>query len=191
MGISFLLCLSHLFSQLFVRPFQTTILPFCISFSWGWSWLLSPIQCHEPLSIVHQALCLPGTLSLKSISHFHCIVIKDLILVIPEWSNGFPYFLQFKSEFGNKEFMIWATVSSQSCFYWLYTVSPSLGYKEYNQSASSIDHLVMSMCRVFSCVVGRGCLLRPVRSLGKTLLAFALLLSVLPRPNLPVIPGVS
>ena len=33
----------------------------------------------------------------------------------------------------------------------------------------------MSMCRVFSCVVGRGCLLWPVRSLVKTLLAFALL----------------
>ena len=36
----------------------------------------------------------------------------------------------------------------------------------------------MSMCRVFSCVVWRGCLLWPVRSLGKTLLAFALLHSV-------------
>ena len=23
-----------------------------------------------------------------------------------EWSSGFPYFLQLKSEFGNKEFMI-------------------------------------------------------------------------------------
>ena len=23
-----------------------------------------------------------------------------------EWSSGFPYFLQFKTEFGNKEFMI-------------------------------------------------------------------------------------
>ena len=33
----------------------------------------------------------------------------------------------------------------------------------------------MSMCRVFSCVVGRGCLLWPVHSVGKTLLAFALL----------------
>ena len=34
-----LLCLSILFfSQLFVRPYQTTILPFCISFSWGWFW---------------------------------------------------------------------------------------------------------------------------------------------------------
>ena len=27
----------------------------------------------------------------------------------------FPIFFQFKSEFGNKEFMIWATVSSWSC----------------------------------------------------------------------------
>ena len=33
----------------------------------------------------------------------------------------------------------------------------------------------MSMCRVFSCVFGRGCLLWAVGFLGKTLLAFALL----------------
>ena len=37
----------------------------------------------------------------------------------------------------------------------------------------------MSMCRVFSCVIGRGCLLWPVCSLGKTLLSFAMLHSVL------------
>ena len=37
----------------------------------------------------------------------------------------------------------------------------------------------MSMCRVFSCVVGRGCLLWPGHSLDKTLLAFALLHYVL------------
>ena len=37
---------------------------------------------------------------------------------------------------------------------------------------------MMSMCRVFSCVVGRGCSLWPVRSLGKILLTFALLHSV-------------
>ena len=48
------------------------------------------------------------------------------------------------------------------------------GYKEYNQSDFDIDHLVMSMCSVFSCVVERGCLLWPVCSLGKTLLTFAL-----------------
>ena len=47
----------------------------------------------------------------------------------PEWSRGFPHFLQLKSEFGNKELMIWATVSSQSCFCWLYSASPSLAAK--------------------------------------------------------------
>ena len=36
------------------------------------------------------------------------------------------YFLQFKSEFCSKKFIIWATISSQSCFYWLYRTSPSL-----------------------------------------------------------------
>ena len=36
----------------------------------------------------------------------------------------------------------------------------------------------MSMCRVFSCVVGRGCLLWLVHFLGKTLLVFALLHSI-------------
>ena len=41
------------------------------------------------------------------------------------------------------------------------------------------DVCVMSVCRVFSCVVGRACLLWPVYSLGKTLLAFALLHFVL------------
>ena len=53
----FLLCFSLLFSsQLFVRPPQMAILLFCISFPWGWSWSLSPIQCHKPHSIVHQAI---------------------------------------------------------------------------------------------------------------------------------------
>ena len=38
---------------------------------------------------------------------------------------------------------------------------------------------MMSMCRVISCVFGRECLLWPVHFLGKTLLAFALLHSIL------------
>ena len=55
----FLLCFSLLFfSQLFVRPPQTAILLFCISFPWLWSWSLSPVQCHEPHSIAHQTLYL-------------------------------------------------------------------------------------------------------------------------------------
>ena len=57
---------------------------FCISFSWGWSSFLYPVQCHVPPSIVHQALWL-SDLTLKSFSHFHCIVIRDLIYVTPDW----------------------------------------------------------------------------------------------------------
>ena len=79
-GISFFffLCFMLLFfSQLFVRPTQTAILFFCISFSWGWSWFLFPVQCHELPSIVHQALY--QILSLKAISHFHCIVITSAV----------------------------------------------------------------------------------------------------------------
>ena len=37
----------------------------------------------------------------------------------------------------------------------------------------------MFMCGIFSCVFGRGCLLWPVCSLGRTILAFVLLHSVL------------
>ena len=59
-----------------------------------------------------------------------CIIFKDLIQVIREWFNGFRYILQFKSEFGNKEFVIWAKVSSWYFFFffffWLYRASPSL-----------------------------------------------------------------
>ena len=74
--------------------------------------------------------------------------------------------------------MIWATVSSQSCFCWLYRASPSFTEKK-------IINLILVLtiwwcpCVESSCVVGRGCLLWPVCSLGSTLLAFALLHSVL------------
>ena len=52
--------------------------------------------------------------------------------MIRSYLNGlafFPNFLQLKSEFGNKEFMIWAIVSSQSCLCWLYRASLSLAAK--------------------------------------------------------------
>jgi len=41
--------------------------------------LLIPISCTMSWTSVHSSL---GTLSLKSISHFHCIIIRDLIWVI-------------------------------------------------------------------------------------------------------------
>ena len=57
----FLLCLSLVFfSQLFVRPLQTTILPFWISFSWGWSWSLPPVMSWTS---IHSSL---GTLAIRS-----------------------------------------------------------------------------------------------------------------------------
>ena len=144
----FLLCLWLLFfTQLFVRPPHITILPFCISFSWGWSWSLLPVQCHEPLSIVLQALCLSDLILwiYLSLPLYNCKGFD-----IPEWSSGFPCFLHFKSKFCNKELLIWATVSPRSCFCWLCRASPSSAAKKCNQSDFNIDHLVMSMCRVVS-----------------------------------------
>ena len=58
--LSFLLCFSLLFSsQLFVRPPQTTILSFYVSFSWGWMFLITT-SCTVlwTSTIVLQALCL-------------------------------------------------------------------------------------------------------------------------------------
>ena len=49
----------------------------------------------------------------------------------------------------------------------------------------------MSMCRVFSCVVGRGCLLWPVCSLNKTFVSLCPASFCTPRPNLPITPGIS
>ena len=87
--------------------------------------------------------------------------------------------------------MIWATVSSQSYFCWLYRASPFL-------APNNITNLILVltiwwcvdvfMCRVFSCVVGRGCFLWPERSLGKILIK---ILPCTPWPNLPVTPGIS
>ena len=54
--LPFLPCLFLLFffPPLFVRHPQTTTLPSHISFSLGWFWSLSPIQCYKPPSIVLQ-----------------------------------------------------------------------------------------------------------------------------------------
>ena len=90
--------------------------------------------------------------------------------------SDFPCFLQFKSEFGNKAFMIWATVFSWSSFCWLYRPSPSL-------AAKNIINLILVLTIWWCpCVESSHVLLEegvwPVHSLGKTLLAFALLHSV-------------
>ena len=124
----FLLYLSLLFfSQLFVRPPQDNHFAFLHFFFL--EMFLIPASCTvSPFSVHSSSGTLSDLIPWICLS-LHCIVIRDLILVIPEWSSGLPRFLQFKSEFGNKEFMIWAIVISWSCFCWLYRVSPSLATK--------------------------------------------------------------
>ena len=82
----------------------------------------------KPLSIVLQASYLVDLIPWIYLS-LALYKLRNLIQVIPECRSGFPYFLQLKSEFGNEKFMLWATVSSQSCFSWLYQVSPFLAAK--------------------------------------------------------------
>ena len=93
--------------------------------------VLITASCTMSRTSIHSS---SGTLYTKSnaICHLYCIIIRDLILVIFEWSSGFPYFVQFKSEFCNKEFMNWAdkTVGSRSCFCW--PQNSIFGCKEYN-----------------------------------------------------------
>ena len=98
---------------------------------------------------------------------------------MPEWPSGFLFFLQTNPEFCYRKVIIWSTISSRSYFYWLYRASLSLAAKKYNQSDFGIDHPVMSMCKVVSWVVGKGFLLWVMCSLEKTLLANALVHSVL------------
>ena len=94
------------------------------------------------------------------------------------WPSGFPYFLQFQPEFCNEELIIWATVSSRSCFCWLHRASPS-------SAAKSIISLILVLTiRWCPCVESSLVLLEEGVCcdecfLGKTLLAFALLHSVL------------
>ena len=85
--------------------------------------------------------------------------------------------------------MIWATVSTWSFFSLTVSSFTIFGYKEYNQSDFSIDHLVMSMCRFIFCVARRGCLLWPVHCLVNSVSLFPASFCT-PRPNLPVTPGI-
>ena len=52
--------------------------PFLHFFSMGWSWSLSPVQCHKPLSIVLQALCLSDLIPWIYFS-LPLYIIRDLI----------------------------------------------------------------------------------------------------------------
>ena len=168
------------FPQLFVKPPQTTTLPSCISFflgGGGWFWSLPPVR-HSVYQIY----------SLESICHLHCIIIRNLIQVIPEWPSSFLYFLQFKPEFGNKEFMIWA---SQLPVLFLLTVQSFsiFGRKEYNQSDSVLTIqwcpcVESSLVFLEEGVCYDQCVLDKTVSVCPT--SFCT-----PRPKLPATPGIS
>ena len=91
--------------------------------TWGDDWLLAKSQLWS--------LCSPWKIFKRRIiwetgqSLSYTPLCADILLIgwwygNRSYLNGlvvYPTFF-FKSEFGNKEFMIWATVSSQSCFCW-------------------------------------------------------------------------
>ena len=94
------------------------------------------------------------------------------------------YFVQFKSEFCNKDFMIWATASSLSCFCWLYRASPS-------SAAKNIISLILVLTIWWCpCIHSSLVLLEEgfVHFLSKTVSLYPASFCT-PRPNLPVTPG--
>ena len=99
--------------------------------------------------------------------HFHCIIIRNWFR---SYLNGLEVFATFLNVSPNLSIRSsWSEPQSSPCLVFADCIELlHHGCKEYNRSDFSIDHLVMSMCRVVSCVVRRGCLLWIVCSLGKT-----------------------
>ena len=100
---SFASCFSFFLSYL-LRPPQTTTLPSCISFSWGWFWSPPPVECYEPPSIVLHTLCvldlIPWIYSSPPLYNHKGFDLGHTCMV---------YFLQFKPDFCSKELMIWTS----------------------------------------------------------------------------------
>ena len=222
MGLSFLFSFAFSSSSfLFVKPSQTTVLPFCISFSWGWFWSQSPIQCYKPPSIVLQALFLsylipwiylslllynhkvfnlgytwiaekamathssalawriPGTGEPDGLpsmgSHRVGHDWRDLTAAYLNSLVVFPTFFNLSLNLAIRS--SWSEPQSAPSFFcWLCKASPSFFFLS---DCIELLQLWLHMCRVVSCVVGRGCLLWPVHSLGKTLLSYSLLFFIL------------
>ena len=108
-----------------------------------------------------------------------------------EWPSGFTCFLQFKCEFCKEN--SWSEPQSvpghvkTTLTLWSFSI---FGCKEYNQSDFGVDHLVMSMCRVFSCGWKRVFAMTSAFSLQNSISLCPASFRI-PRPNLPVTPGVS
>ena len=151
-------------------------LPSCVSL--GWFCLLPPLPYYRLLSMIPQVL---GLLDLIPWIFLYLSPPLYIHRGFKSYLTGlvvFPAFFSLSLNFAMRscdlshsqlQVLFLLTVHSFSIF----------GYNEYNQLDFSIDYLVMSICRAVFCVVGRGCLLWPVCSLGKTQWAFALLHFVL------------
>ena len=94
------------------------------------------------------------------------LFILNLNLAISSWS-----------EWQSAPSLVFADCIELFIYLFIYLFS-IFSCKKYSLSDFSVDYLVMSMCRVISCV-GRECLLWPVHSLDNSLLDFALHHSVL------------
>ena len=108
-----------------------------------------------------------------------CLALCDPMDYSPPGSPVHGDSTLFNLEFCNKEFMIWATVSSKSCFYWLYRAFPSLAAKNTINlilvlTIWSIWSLTFGDVHVYSHLLGcwKGCLLWPACSPDKILLDF-------------------
>ena len=129
----------------------------------GWFWSLTPIQCYEPLSMVLQALMStrsnPLNLFVTSTVTTHSKGFDLGLVVFPTVFNR-SLNLAIRSSWSEPQ----SVPSLADCIELLHLRLQRI------QADFGIDHLVMSTCRVVSCVAAKRCLLWPVCSLDKTLL---------------------
>ena len=123
LSISFPFSFAFLFF-LFVRPPQTTILPSCVSFSWGWFRSPPPVQYYEPLSIVFQALCLPDLIPWIYLSP---PLYNHKWFDLGHTLEVFPTFFNLSLKFAIRSW--WYEPQSLPGLVWLYRASPSLTAK--------------------------------------------------------------
>ena len=191
MVLSFLFSFDLSFSSFlsyFVRPLSSeNHFAFLHFFFLGIVWEWPPVQFLR--TTVHSC---PSTLSdpISWICHLHSIILRDLIRFYLYCIMVLPTFFNLSLNFTIN--ILCSEPQSAPSLVLLIVQSFCISCcKEYNQSDFGIDHLVMSMCRVISCVVGNGCLLWPMCSLGKTLVSLCPASFCIPRPNLSVTPGIS
>ena len=150
-------CIHWLYPSLFHLPLATLLLSaiyktsadnhFTFLHFFFFEIVLVTVSCTMLQIAVHSS---SGTLSTRANS-LNLFITSTMVLAIIEWSSVFPYFL-FKLEFFNKKLIILATVSSRSCLYCLFLLPLHLWMQRISLSDFGIDHLVMSMYRVVSCV---------------------------------------